>query len=211
MLIRVSGLLAAVGENAVELERDGAAREVLVPQYALGELAACRGRTVTLHTLEYLEGNVAGGNLVPRLIGFLHAADRAFFELFITVKGIGVRKGLRALEAPVGRIAGMIETADTVGLSRLSGIGRRTAEQIVAELRGKVGTYALAACGEAPAAAQQEFSRPQRDAIEVLVAWGDARHDAQRWVARAGQIHGGLSTADEWVRAAYRIKTGAEG
>lgn len=210
MIVRLSGTLSDLSEEAVVIERDGAAREILVPRYALGELAACRGMSVMLHTLEYLEGSSAGGNLIPRMVGFLHAEDRAFFELFTTVKGIGVRKAIRALAEPVGRIAAMIEAADTVGLSKLPGIGRRTADQIVAELRGKLTEFGAMA-GAAATPVRSEWSQPQRDALELLVTWGDGRADAERWVARAAQLHAGLKTADEWVRAAYRIKTGAEG
>ncbi len=210
MIVRMRGQLADVGEDSVILDRDGVSYEVMVPGYAVCELAACRGQSVTLHTLEYFEGSAAGGNLTPRLIGFLHAEDRSFFETFLTVKGVGVRKGLRALAAPVARIASDIEAGDATSLARLPGIGRRMADQIVAELRGKVKEHAAA--GEAPPTASQAgFSAEQKDAIEILVAWGDSRADAQRWVARSTQLHPDLKGADAWVKAAYRIKSGAEG
>jgi Holliday junction DNA helicase RuvA len=212
MIVRLTGLLAELSDEAVLIERDGLGYEVLVPRYGLTELAACRGRTVTLHTLEYLEGNTStGGHLTPRLLGFLHPEDRAFFETFITVKGIGVRKGLRALDQPISRIAAMIEARDSAGLARLPGLGKRSAEQIVAELHGKVSAFACAATGAPPAAAQQAWSSAQRDAIEVMVAWGDPRAEAERWIARASQLHADLASAEDWVRAAYRVKTGVEG
>lgn len=210
MIVRLTGTLTDLDEEHVVVERDGVAYEVLVPRYALGELGATRGVVVTLHTLEYYEGSAAGGHLTPRIVGFLHPEDRAFFELFITVKGIGVRKALRALGEPVGRIAAMIVAADVRGLGQLSGIGKRTAEQIVAELRGKVDAFSVEG-GRTSAAVQTEWTPAQRDAIEILVAWGDSRADAQRWVARVAQLHGNLDAADAWVRAAYRIKAGAEG
>lgn len=195
-------------ESAV-IDRDGLAYEVLVPSYAVRELSACCGQQVTLHTLDYLEGSATGGNLTPRMIGFLHPEDRAFFKHFITVKGVGVRKGLRALAAPVARIAADIEAGDTAALTRLPGIGRRVAELIVAELRGKVGAHAYDA-DQVPAAVKGDLSDDQHDAIEILVAWGDSRADAERWIARAAQLHDGPHSAEDWVRAAYRIKGGAE-
>ncbi len=210
MIVRVRGQLSEVGEVSAVLERDGVAYEVLVPHYALSELAARRGNQITLHTLEYLEGNAAtGGNLIPRMIGFLHSEDRAFFQLFTTVKGVGVRKGLRALAAPVARIAADIEAADAVALARLPGIGPRMAEQIVAELRGKVAKHAYRE-REAPAATRTDWTDEQRDAIEIIAAWGDGRTDAERWIARAVQLHDDLTRAEDWVKAAYRIKSGAE-
>jgi Holliday junction DNA helicase RuvA len=209
MIVKVSGRLTAVDETAAVVERDGLAYEILVPSYAVRELSACRGQPVTLHTLEYLEGGTTGANLTPRMIGFLHPEDRAFFRCFITVKGVGVRKGLRALAAPVARIAEYIETGDTVQLTGLPGIGRRMAEQIVAELRGKVTAHAYAA-RDVPAASKGELSDEQRDAIEILVAWGDTRVEAERWIARVAQLHDELHSAEDWVRAAYRVKSGAE-
>jgi len=210
MIVRIRGQLGEVDEASATLERDGVAHEVLVPAYAVAELAAARGQTVTLHTMEYLEGNAAaGGNLIPRMLGFPRPEDRAFFETFITVKGVGVRKGLKALAAPVARVAADIERGDAAALARLPGIGKRMAEQIIAELRGKVGDHAYAAAA-VPAATRGAFTEHQRDAIEILVAWGDGRADAERWVARAGQLRDDLKTPDAYVKAAYRIKSGAE-
>lgn len=210
MIVRINGRLCEVAEDHVVLERDGLAYEVLVPSCAVTELSAYHGDAVTLHTLEYFEGSAAGGNLIPRLLGFLHAEDRAFFQQFVTVKGIGVRKGLRALAEPVARIAAYIEAGDAGALARLPGIGRRMSAQIVAELKGKVTAHAYAAA-DVPAAARGDLNADQRDAIEILVAWGDPRSDAERWIARAAQLHADLKSAEDWVRAAYRIKGGAEG
>ena len=55
------------------------------------------------------------------------------------------------------------------------------------------------------------LSEPQRDALEVLTAWGDSRSDAQQWLERAAQLNPDVESPDEWVRAAYRVKMGAEG
>ena len=56
-----------------------------------------------------------------------------------------------------------------------------------------------------------QLSQAQRDALEVLVAWGDARADAERWLERAIQLHPDFEATDDWVRLAYRVKTGMEG
>ena len=113
------------------IERDGLAREVLVPQFAVAELAAYRGQVVALHTIEFYEGNQASGNLVPRMMGFLHTEDREFFRRFVNVKGIGARKALKALCEPVRRIATWIESSDAKALTRLPGIGVGRAKAIM--------------------------------------------------------------------------------
>lgn len=209
MIVRMRGTIADLSDESVIVERDGLAYEILVPSYSLADLAASKNNDVTFHTLEYYEGSAAGGNLTPRLVGFLQPEDRAFFKLFLTVKGVGVRKALRALAAPAARIAADIEAADAAALARLPGIGRRMAEQIIAELKGKVADLALART-DLPPAAKSAFSTEQRDAIEILIAWGDGRADAERWIARAGQLHSDIRTAESWVKAAYRVKGGAD-
>ncbi len=210
MIVRIIGQLCDVTEETAVIERDGVAREIMIPGYAVAELGAAKGQGMTLHTMQYLEGSAAGGNMTPRMIGFLHTEDRAFFTRFITVKGLGVKKGLRALAAPVARIASFIESGDTKALCGLPGIGKRMAEQIVAQLRGKVGSHAYADDADVPEAAKHEFTADQRDAIEIIVAWGDGRDDAQRWIARAAQLHADVSGPEQWVKVAYRIKSGSE-
>jgi Holliday junction DNA helicase RuvA len=210
MIVRLTGTLLAVSEDSVVVDREGEAREVLVPPFAINELAAYRGRRVTLHTIEFFEGNQASGHLAPRMLGFLHPEDRDFFTRFTGVKGIGPRKALRMLCEPVRRIASWIESGDTKALARLPGIGARGAQLVVASLRGKMNDLALAPDGEAPPEPAR-LSEAQRDALEVLVAWGDARSDAERWIQRAAQVHPDLAGPDEWVRMAYRVKAGVEG
>ena len=83
------------------------------------------------------------------------------------------------------------------------------AEQMIAELRGKVTKHAFAA-HDVPAATKGLLTDEQRDAIEIIAAWGDSRPDAERWVARAAQLHDDIAKAEDWVRAAYRVKGGAE-
>lgn len=209
MIVRLTGKLVEVGEDAVLLEHNGVTYEVLAPAYSCGELAARRGQTVTLHTFEYFEGSPGGGNLTPRIVGFANADDRRFFEQFTSVKGIGTRRGLRALVEPAARIARDIEAGDVKALARLPGVGPRTAQQIVAELRGKVEAFARGAAGAPPP--ESALSQAQRDALELLAAWGDSRSDARRWLERAAEANPNLSVVEDWVKAAYRMKAGAGG
>ena len=207
MIVRIRGVLADITDEGAIVERDGLSYEVLVPAYARGALMTDLGGAVSLHTLQYFEGNASGGNLTPRLIGFLQAEDKAFFRLFTSVKNMGMRKALKALAMPVGKIAAAIEGGDAKTLTSLPGIGKRMSEQIIAELKGKATAHALADAGQ-PTARETAFSADQRDAIEVLVAWGDSRSDAERWIQRAAQQNGTHGGPDEWVAAAYRIKSG---
>jgi len=208
MISRLTGTLTEVHEEAVLVDRDGLGFEVLVPRYAIPELASARGRHVTLYTLAFLEGNPSGGNLIPRLVGFPHPEDKLFFNRFVTVKGMGIRKALKALAEPVANVAVAVEQGDAKTLARLPGIGTRLADQIVAELRGKLEQFAV---GAGTARVEQAWSPAQRDALEVLAALGERPAEARRWLTRAAEQHPDLAAADEWVKAAYRAKAAAEG
>ena len=77
----------------------------------------------------------------PVLIGFNTLPEKAFFQQFISVADIGPLKAVKALEIPVEEIATAIEARDIPRLCRLKGIGKRTAEKMVASLAGKLEAF----------------------------------------------------------------------
>ncbi len=89
----------------------------------------------------YIYYHVSERQPKPVLIGFATPEDRAFFQLFISVAAIGPMKAVKALTRPTGEIAAAIEQKDVSFLSQLSGIGKRTAEKIIATLRGKAAGF----------------------------------------------------------------------
>src|SRR6185312_9216487 len=143
MISALTGELSRVDEDRVHMQVGPMTLELLVPASDVPLLQAGVGQEMTFHTIFYLEGDASGGNIDPRLVGFLRPEDRSFFQLFITVKGIGPKKALRALVLPVGDIAEAIESKNTRALCELPQIGKRMAELIVAELAGKVTAFAM--------------------------------------------------------------------
>lgn len=204
MIVRISGVLAAVEEGSAIVDTGPLAYEILVPASAHLTLLERIGHSVTLFTHQYLEGNPAQSHLTPRLLGFLSADDREFFEEFITVRGVGMRKALRAMAAPAHQIAAAIEQDDQRSLTQLPEIGKKLAAEIVATLRGKLDRFRAAL----PSAAtpQRAISDIQRVAIDILVQWGDRRGDAERLVALAVDADTSLAQPEDIVRAAYRMK-----
>lgn len=203
MIHRLTGQLVAVDDSAAVVEVGGVAYELYIPQTTAAEIAAQRGGTVTLHTFYYMEGNPTVGSILPRLAGFRSESDRAFFLLLNRVRGVSVRKALRAMSIPAAQFARAIEDGDVATLSALPEIGRKTAALIISELRGKLEPFLLAAPAAAPV---RELTDAQRIALDILVQWGDRRADAQRWIAAAVEENPSLNGPDEIVRAAYRAK-----
>ncbi|HRY68572.1 MAG TPA: Holliday junction ATP-dependent DNA helicase RuvA [Phycisphaerae bacterium] len=213
MIVRITGIVLEAREDSCVLDRDGIGYEILLSGHTAGELLAAKGQEVTLLTLEYYEGSSAGGNLIPRIIGFLREEERAFFGQFIKVKGMGMRRAIKALDMPPGRIAAAIEAGDANTLAKLPGVGKRVAQQIIAELKGKVGEFALGSVpeGEASAPAVEMWTPEMRDALQVLVALGERHADAQRWLERARQLHPDTAGCDEWIRRAYQVRSTTAG
>src|SRR5579864_6594531 len=198
MISALAGELKRVESDRAHLQVGPMLFELLIPAVDVPLLEAGVGREMTFHTVFYLEGDSSGGNIDPRLVGFLRPEDRAFFELFITVKGIGPKKALRALVLPTGEIAQAIESKDTRFLCQLPQIGKRLAELIVAELSGKVGQYATIptrAGRIAPSALQRTAA--EEDAIATLVRLDERRVDAEHLLERARHSRPELKTTEE--------------
>jgi Holliday junction DNA helicase RuvA len=204
MISRITGQLVEVTTNSAMIEVGGLWYEVLVPACDVGRLSAKIGREIILYTIHVVEGDPSRGSTVPRLIGFLAEEDRAFFKAFTTVKGIGVRKALRALVRPVPEVAAAIENKDDKLLKSLPEIGKRTAETIIAELNGKVGDFAGdVVATEAEAA---DIGEAGREAVAALVQLGEKRPDAESLVERVLKVEPNLTTAEQIIPLAFKLK-----
>ena len=207
MIARIEGKLVQLDAETALVQVGAIAYEVMLPGYCINALADQIGADVALCTMEYYEGTLGGGNLIPRMIGFLTLAERDFFTKFISVKGMGIKKGLRALSIPIANIAGAIESGDEKMLVSLPAIGQRMASQIVAELKGKLEIFAV---GAEPTKTQPTFKAFQAEALEILVAWGEKRNEAMELIQLACQKHPDITTAEALVPLVYRLKQGVE-
>jgi Holliday junction DNA helicase RuvA len=179
LITKITGQLVALADDVLTLRLGGFEYEVLIPEFTRRQLQAEVNREVSLHTIEYLEGNPMQGRMTPRLIGFLTDVEREFFELFCSVDGVGVRKALRAMVRPVKEVATAIEEQDAKGLSALPGIGPAMAERIIAKLRRKVPKFALMVVREE---AREAEVQPDvvSETFELLRSLGHSESDARR-------------------------------
>jgi len=207
MISALTGELFRVDEDRVQVKVGPIRYELLVPAADVPLLQTGVGEEMTFHTIFYLEGDASGGNIEPRLIGFLRPEDKAFFLLFITVKGIGPKKALRALVLPVGEIAQAIESKDAKFLVELPQIGKRMAELIVAELAGKVEEFAVPTGRGRVGAVGGRRSPAEDDAIAALMALGERRTDAEHLLDRAKHVNANLRTATEFINEMLRMRT----
>lgn len=208
MIARIEGKLVKLDTESALVQVGAVGYEVMLPSYCVSALSDKVGTNVTLCTMEYYEGSPGGGNLVPRMVGFLSSGERDFFAKYTSVKGIGVKKGLRSLSMPIGTIASAIENGDEKILMTLPMVGKRMAQQIIAELKGKLQSFATGAEAARPMGAG--FKPFQAEAMEILIAWGEKRNEAIELIELACKKHPDISSAEALVPLVYRLKQGIE-
>jgi holliday junction DNA helicase RuvA len=195
-------------EETLVLECGGVGYEVHLPGFvrdALRGAAGSEGNAIELHISYHVSANQPR----PILVGFLREVEQEFFESFITVDGVGPTKAIRAINQPIETIADAIERKDIAFLRRLPGIGERTAEKIVAALRGKMAKFAL--LRTEPPERPQDIEVDFRDeVIEVLTGQlGHRSAEARQMVERALQRNPGIDSAEELFQEVYRAERGA--
>lgn len=207
MITKITGIPIAVAGDSATLSVGAFEYEVLIPEFARRNLQDRLGREVSLHTVEYLEGNAMQGRLIPRFVGFLNPVEREFFELFCEVDGVGVKKALRAMVRPVQEVATMIEKQDAKGLATLPGIGPATADRIIAKLRRKVPKFALLVAQE-----MSSESDVERDLLsevfEILCALGHNETDARRMLDAVLEKKRTYKDVDSLLHAVYEKSIG---
>ncbi|MDP2726859.1 MAG: Holliday junction branch migration protein RuvA [Dehalococcoidia bacterium] len=139
----------------------------------------------------------------PLLIGFNREQERAFFERVLSVEKIGPMKAARALIFSVSAVAQAIEDGDVQFLTRMPEIGERTAQKMVATLRGKVAEWALLRDeGYVSPPSPEEDLR--QEALDILMGLGYKRIEAREEVEKAAKRDPGAQTVEELIREVFK-------
>ena len=139
------------------------------------------------------------------LYGFMTTQERDMFRLLIhTVSGIGPKIALSVLSGMnIAALRGAVANGDVKALSQISGVGKKTAERIVVELKDKVGA---AGAWEAASAARSLSASDQKinDAVLALIALGYKQPEAHEAVRAAQAVLGEKASVEELVRASLK-------
>ena len=203
MITKITGKLVHLTEEEAILEIGAMEYEVYVPEFVRRQLQGSIGKSVSLQTIDYIEGNAQSGRLVPRLVGFMNDAERQFFELICSVDGVGVKKALRAMVRPVREVAVAIEEQDIDQLTTLPGVGPAVAERIVAKLRRKMARFALMVPRDLPPARAGEHDL-LTEAYEALVSLGHTAPDARRKLEAVTSAGKKFKSVEELLTEIYR-------
>jgi len=201
MITFLHGKLVEALPTQVTVDVNGVGYEALIPLSSFDKLPL-PGQPLKLLTQLIVREDA------HTLYGFMTSEERDLFRLLIhTVSGIGPKTALNVLSGiSVTAFRGAVAGGDLKALSKISGVGKKTAERIVVELKDKIG---MAGAWEAASAKHGLSSDEQRinDAVLALVALGFKQIDAHDSVRAAQAVLGTQATVEELVRAC--LKKGA--
>ena len=198
MITFLHGKLIEALPTQVTVDVNGVGYEVLIPLSSFDRLPP-PGQDVKLLTQLIVREDA------HTLYGFTSAAERELFRLLINnVNGIGPKTALNILSGMNAvTFRGAVANGDVKALSQISGVGKKTAERIVVELRDKIGA---AGAWEASSAQRALSPADQKinDAVLALLALGFKQVDAHNTVRQAQSALGAQATVEDLVRAALR-------
>jgi Holliday junction DNA helicase RuvA len=177
MIAYLRGLLLEKHPNLAIVDVQGVGYEVTIPVSAYSSLPE-KGTEVRLHIHTHVREDALS------LFGFVTAADKALFEKLITVSGIGPKVAITALSGlAAAELATAIRSGAIEQLVRIPGVGKKTAERMVLELRDKL-DLGLPARPDA-AHAKPAFGGVEEDVISALMNFGAGRSAAEAAVTKA--------------------------
>ncbi len=181
MIGRISGKLLEKNPPQILVDVGGVGYEIDVPMSTFYNLPEIGGHVVLLTHFVVRED-------AQLLYGFLTAAERSVFRLLIKISGIGARTALSILSGmTVQMLAQAIAAQDSAMLTRIPGIGKKTAERLVLELKGKLGADLE---GVSLAGAQSES---KNDIVSALVALGYSERES---ISAAKKLPDDVSVSD---------------
>lgn len=195
MITHLHGQLAETSPTRIVVDCHGVGYEVFIPVSSYDKLPVV-GAEVKLLTYHHVNGQDG----TQQLFGFATPEEREMFLLLISITGIGPKLGCNILSSTsIIGLRNAIVAGDTKTLSALRGIGKKTAERLVVELKDKVGE----AVGDTGSTSVTRNPK-QVDAVAALVSLGYKQADAQKAVVAASESAGSEVTVEELVRAALR-------
>jgi Holliday junction DNA helicase RuvA len=197
MITSIQGTLSAATPLHAIVELNGFGYEVHVPVTTAERLPQV-GSTVKLHTLVIYREDA------QTMYGFATPADRDFFRLMIeNVTGVGPKMALSIMsKLSLASLEGAIRAGDIGTLAKCPGIGKKTAERLVIELKSKVGGAGANASPETAPAGAAAPASAHHDAVSALVALGYKAPEADEAVRRAALALGSKATTETLIKKA---------
>ena len=193
MISHLRGVILEKRPNQAIVDVHGVGYDVTIPVSAFSSLPEIGGE-VRLHIHTHVREDAFS------LFGFLNAQDKTLFEKLISVSGIGPKLAITALSGLTGAdLVNAIRTGSVEQLVRIPGVGKKTAERMVLELRDKLGP----AVSPQASTVKSEFVSTEEDVISALMNFGASRPAAEAAVVKARSTSG--NDFDDLFRRALKL------
>lgn len=201
MIGRIRGILIEKQPTDIQVEVAGIAYEVQVPMSTLFKLPEV-GNAVTLHTHFVVREDA------QQLFGFIELKDKTLFRTLIKVNGVGPKMALGILSSvDSDALVGLVQSNDIAALVAMPGIGKKTAERLVIELRDKIKDWETAGGSAAVTGAKASSSNAAsaaREAETALVSLGYKLPQAARAIAAVQKDRPEIVSSEELIRFALK-------
>ncbi len=200
MIGRIKGILLEKQAPELLVDVGGVAYELQAPMTTCFQLPEV-GASVTLHT------HFAVSESAQQLFGFISRRDRDLFRLLIKVNGVGPKMAVAILSLDADELVACVRDDNVTALTRVPGVGKKTAERLIVDLRDRLKAWSGAESGVAPEPAAGVSGMPSKNALlaeaeSALVALGYKPVEASKAVSRAYSDETG--SAEELIRDALK-------
>lgn len=196
MIGRLHGILLGKKPPRLLIDVAGVGYEVSAPMTTFYELPEI-GNEITLHT------HLAVREDAHVLYGFLREQDRQLFRILIKVSGVGPKLALAILSGmSVDEFAGLVQIGDSAALTKLPGVGKKTAERLIVEMRDRLKDWqGVTLAPEMSMSSTMSANNTVKDAVSALVSLGYKPQEASRMVS---QVESEGLSSEEMIRLALR-------
>ncbi len=174
------------------------------------------GLHITLHTFEQLEQSPSTNAVTLhaylyvrddalQLYGFQDLAEKEMFQLLISISGVGPRLALAILSSSgADEFRGAIGQEDVELLTRIPGVGKKTAQRLILELKEKIQKQAEIKQLVSVSGASEQYQVMINEAILALLSLGYKQQEARRAIDKTIQLHGNNISLEEMIKLALR-------
>ncbi len=198
MIGQIRGILVAKIPPDIHLEVGGITYEIQVPLSTLYQLPEI-GQKLVLHTHFVVREDA------QLLYGFYDAKDKAMFRALIRVNGVGPKLGLAILSGmEVDEFVRTVRNNDVATLVNMPGIGKKTAERLIVEMRDRLAEWEVTATIGAGSEVGSGASAVTKDAETALVSLGYKPMQAAHAIAQVIKDKPGVANSEELIRLALK-------
>lgn len=199
MIEYIKGTLTEKEVTRVAIEAHGVGYNISIPLSTYEKLPET-GTNLLLH-IHYLVREDA-----HKLYGFLSKTEREMFRHLIGITKIGPKVALSVLSGiTVDDLVNCINSGDSRRLEKIPGVGQKTAQRLLIELKGKVGSSLVSGISEGALAVNSGNLKIRDEAFAAMVSLGYNDKQVQKAFARVEQTLAGNAPVEEWIRKALQI------